>query len=172
MAKRGSFPRPQIPEGVRETAYLGGKVVELAPALPSLPDGKAAGLLPLLLEVPSQPLKKGSRTYFADRSTGWVVKVAKAFQKPALNEQKGDRHSMRRHGTPDSGKERIRQAWAKEMKTKLDSANAPFDLYSMQKKEIVYSILKVYLRIRRKQLLISRAVGRVGASPHVTSGLT
>lgn len=49
--------------GQRDSTYRDDIVVELAPALPSWPDGIVAALLPLRLTAPSQPLKRGNQTY-------------------------------------------------------------------------------------------------------------
>ena len=79
--------------------YLADRFYEPAAALPSLPGGTAAALLPLLLKVPSQPLKREIQTCLVDHRTYWVVKVANVFWKPGLEKYGGCMHSTVRHST-------------------------------------------------------------------------
>lgn len=88
-------------------AYLDNRFYEPAPALPSLPGGTAAALLPLVLKVPSQPLKKEIQTYFVDPRTYSVVTVANVFWKSGLDRYGGYVYSTVRHSTRDGDKEMV-----------------------------------------------------------------
>ena len=88
-------------------AYLVDRFYEPAPALPSLLGGTAAALLPLLLKVPSQPLKREIQTCLVDGRMYWVVKVANVFWESGLNRYGEYVYSTVRHSTWDDDQEMV-----------------------------------------------------------------